>query len=182
MRRAVTAAEFADQLAGVRVSAFRLEQQDQYSEPREDVDLARFLAGERDDPMTYPGFADWCRQITRLTQSGVRWQRVRVQQDPPTPYQRWARYVSQWNIAAGEDIRYLPRPVAHEIGLLPAAGPSDWWLLDDERLLVLTYDGDQHLVGRYLVTDADAVTQARTWRDLAVHHASTLDQIRSAAA
>jgi hypothetical protein len=99
-------------------------------------------------------------------------ERVRVQEDPPTGYQRFERWLDQWNIPAGETMRYMTRQRAHEVGLLPAAGHDDWWLLDSDRLIVMRFAPGGRRVANELVTDPETVLQACKWRDLAVHHAT----------
>jgi hypothetical protein len=100
---------------------------------------------------------------------------------PGLDYQRWERWISSWNIAAGETIRYLTRPRAHEIGLLPAAGTQDWWLLDSNRLIVMRFDAIGRRIHNELVTDSATVVQACAWRDLALHY-SAPSEARSAVA
>lgn len=127
----------------------------------------RFQAGERFDAEQMPGFPGWLGYVQDLTAAGRRMERVRVHQDPPTDYQRYARWVGQWNIRAGEVINYTTRARATEVGLLPDAGTDDWWLLDDQRLVVMEFDADGERTRTYLTTDEDALAQARAWWDLA---------------
>ena len=84
-----------------------------------------------------------------------------------------------WNIRAGEVLRYLPRKEAEEIGLLPAAGPADWWLLDDETLVIMRFDESGNWTGSSLDTGPASVSRARNWRELAIAH--TRPAVRSAA-
>lgn len=100
---------------------------------------------------------------------------------PPTDYQRWERWIGRWNVEAGEKMHYLTRAKAYEIGLLPAAGDVDWWLLDSSRLIMMWFDEVGHRISNELVTDPATVVQACAWRDLAVHCAAP-DNARSAAA
>jgi hypothetical protein len=174
MGEQITGTEFASLLAGFGHTAFRLELQDAYAEPSEDALLAAFLRGERPDPATAPELRQWYEQVSAQTRDGKRIERVRVQQDPPTDYQRFERWVDPGNIQAGEIMRYMTRQRAFEVGLLPAAGTDDWWLLDSSRLLVMHFDTAEvgHRTGSELVTDPAAVVQACAWRDLAVHYAA----------
>lgn len=180
MALALTDEGFAAQLRDFAHTAFRLELRQAYREPSEADTLARFLAGEPQPPTEVPGLAAWFDQIRRQTGEGKRIERVRVHDDPPTDYQRWERWIGQWNSQAGEHLRYLTRRRAHEIGLLPDAGSIDWWLLDSRRLIMMRFDDQGHRIGNELVTDAETVVRACAWRDLAVHH-STPDQPGSAA-
>ncbi|WP_280272171.1 DUF6879 family protein [Nocardia wallacei] len=72
---------------------------------------------------------EWERLVSAVTDRGVVMRRVRVVTEPHTDYQRWGLVVAARNIAAGEDIRYLPRHLAGEVP------PDDWWLLDNERVV-----------------------------------------------
>ncbi len=166
-------AEFWENLHDFQRSAFRLELQLDYREPGE-TDLADlWLAGEQVRPESDPGLAEWFRRVRQHVAAGRTVSRVRAHEDPPTDYQRWERWLGQWNATAGETIRYLTRAQAHEIGLLPAAGDEDWWLYDDTRLLVMRFVGGRR-VQNEIITDRATVRRACEWRDLAVRH-STLD-------
>lgn len=181
VRRLISRTEFADLLATFEHTAFRLELQPRYHEPGEAEAVERFSAGTPLEPTENPNLRDWIKQVTQMVGEGKRFERVRVHDDPPTPYQRWERWAGAWNIRAGEQIRYMTRARAHEVGLLPAAGQLDWWLLDSSKLVTMSFDQDGARLGDELVTDAEAVVQACAWRDLAVHH-STLEQLHGASA
>lgn len=162
--------EWARRLQSFQRSAFRLELQPWYVEPEEAETVARFVAGNPQDPTEVPMLRDWFNQIRELTSRGRRVERVRVQDEPPTDYQRWERFISPWNIAAGETMRYLPRDRAHEIGLLPAAGEADWWLFDDTILMLMFFDEDGRRIRNEITDDLSLIEQARAWRDLAVRY------------
>jgi hypothetical protein len=170
--REISGGEFGDLIQRFRATAFRLEQQPAYAVPNEAEQFDQFRAGLEPDPKEMPGFAAWLDDVATFTRQGRRMSRVRVQSDPPTDYQRWARFVGRWNIDAGEDIRYATRAKAEEVGLLPSAGPHDWWLLDDAQLLRMTFDNDNRCVERHLITDEPSLERARAWRELAIRAAS----------
>ena len=115
-----------------------------------------------------PELRDWYIQVAAQTRVGKTVERVRVQQDPPTGYQRFERWLDQWNLRAGETMGYLTHAQAHAVGLLPAVGQVDWWLLDSSRLLLMHFDETGHRVGNELSTDPAAVAQACAWRDLVI--------------
>lgn len=166
-------AEFYEAIHQFERSAFRLELQRQYLEPVEAEIFAAFMRGESVDPTgVYQG---WYDQVADHTRNGRTVERVRVQEEPPTPYQRFERYLDRWNVAAGEKIRYLSRDLAHQVGLLPAVGSDDWWLLDSSKLIVMRFDGTGHRIHNELVTTPEVVQKACTWRDLAVHHSALAD-------
>lgn len=162
--------EFGAALAAFERSAFRLELQPAYNEPDETEIIERWRKGDREahvDP-----FSGWYLLVVNHRAHGRVMQRVRVQQPPLSEYQVWERWVGRWNTAAGEDIRYMTRDKAHEVGLLPAAGDKDWWLLDEQRLIVMTFDSDNRRVSNELVTDPAMIDTACAWRDLALAHSA----------
>lgn len=182
LTRELPAADFFDTLHSFEREAFRLELQDSYAVPEEDELYPAFLRGERPAPATVsPDLKDWFERIAEHTAKGKHVERVRVQQDPPTQYQQFERWLDRWNLEAGEVMRYLTRKRAHEIGLLPAAGDTDWWLLDNERMILIHFDDEGHPVRYELSTDPATVNLARGWRDLAVRN-SVRANVRGAAA
>jgi hypothetical protein len=116
-------------------------------------------------------------QVARQTAQGKRIGRVRVQAEPPTGYQRWERYVGRWNAAAGEDIRYMSRSRAEQIGL-PL--DHDWWLLDDDRVIAMRFAAAGEIEAMELITGPGSVAAYLTWRDLAVRNATPAEQIAAA--
>jgi hypothetical protein len=175
----LTEDEFAEVLHSFEHTAFRLELQRAYAEPSERDTLAKFAAGEPEPPTEVPILRHWYERVQAHTQQGKSIDRVRVHEDPPTGYQQWERWIGAWNADAGETIRYMTRQNAFEIGLLPAAGDRDWWLLDSNRLIVMFFDESGVRYRNILVTDPAAISQARAWRDLAVQN-SALDRNRDA--
>lgn len=169
MPRALTLDEWADALRTFKRSAFRLELQPSYVEVGDSVQ--RFAAGDPVDPDDVPEFVAWADQIRALTATGRTVERVRVHDEPPTTYQRWERWAARQTVAAGEVIRYLPRSQAFDVGLLPDAGPDDWWLLDDERLVVMRFEGGR-MAEMTIDDDPTRVAEACAWRGLAVQHAT----------
>ncbi len=168
--RLLTDGEFGQALRSFEHTAFRLELQDAYTEPSEAALLAAFLSDDPFPATEVPELRDWYENVAAHVRDGKRVERVRVQQEPPTSYQRFERWLDQWNLREGEIMRYLTRDRAHEIGLLPAAGDQDWWLLDSAQLIVMRFDREGHRIENKLVTDPATVLQACKWRDLAVHH------------
>lgn len=171
MRHPLTAAEWAEELRNFQETAFRLEMQPAYSVPWEAEALARFLSGGEPRPTDEPAFRDWLDQVAGLVAGGRRIERVRIHDDPPTPYQRYVRWVGSWNKRAGEELRYMTRDEALRVGL-PATDTVEWWLMDSKRLIVMRFDHTGRHIDDELVTDPEQIEQACTWRDLAVHHSA----------
>lgn len=181
MQRRVSNEEFGELLRTFDHTAFRLELQPSYAEPEEQETLARFVEGHPQNPTEVPGLAAWFSQIAQLVAEGKRVERVRVQNEPPTAYQQWERWAGQWNIEVGEVMRYMNHSTAQRIGLLPAVGSDDWWLLDSRWLLIMRFDTVGQRTENMLTDDPEQVVQACAWRDLAVHHA-VLESTQDAAA
>jgi hypothetical protein len=97
--------------------------------------------------------------------------RVRIVDTPPTDYQRWMQWMDRWNGEAGEEILYLTRQGAREAGIIPQIGPDDWWLFDDERLVVMRHDGDGRRIQAELFMNEPEVEQALQWRERTIRAA-----------
>jgi hypothetical protein len=173
----ITQAEFNDLLAGFQRTAFRLEAQEGYAMPYEEASFQRFLAGKPEPPTEVDWWRPWLAQVTRLTSEGKQVARVRVLHDPPSDYQRWEVWATPWHAQAGEDIRYLSRAGAGHLGL-PL--DHDWWLLDDEQVIIIRYTPEKAIEGKELISDPGTIGRYRTWRDLAVHNATSADDIAAA--
>ncbi|MGH3728669.1 MAG: DUF6879 family protein [Micromonosporaceae bacterium] len=171
----------------IEYTAFRLELQPEYRVADEQESFQRFLAGEPAMPEDVDGGDEWFSLVRDLTKRGGRMERVRVQEDPPTDYQRWERAWGRWNAEAGERIWYITRQQAHDVGLLPAAGNVDWWLFDSHKLVQMHFDSDGNRGRTELVSDPDAVVRANVWRDTALYHAQrigtlgTVEEVREQA-
>jgi hypothetical protein len=150
-------------------TAFRLENRDRYLDDEEQEPVRRFLAGEPPDDAW---FMDWYEAVRQLVAEGRRMERVRVVSEPHSNYTRFGIDLARrLNVPSGEDIRYLPRSRARELGL----PDEDFWLLDSSRVLLLHFDGDL-LLGAELVTDPAEVVRRAHWRDAAWHYAIPLDR------
>jgi hypothetical protein len=168
----ITGGEFGHYMLTFESTAFRFEQQPAYVVDYEAEYFASWRAGDPRDPREMPELAAWLPMVRDWVQQGRRIERVRIHQDPPTDYQRWVRWVGRHNVEAGELIHYATPERAHEVGLLPDAGPYDWWLLDDARLLRMTFDDEQQCTAMHLITDELSLGRARAWRELAIRAAA----------
>lgn len=170
MREVLPPEALDEAIFSFRRTVFRLEHQPTYAIDFELEVFLRHATGGDASLTQIPEVREWLRRVAERTAAGGRIERVRVVDEPLTPYQAWESWGDRWNTEAGEVIRYMPRSRAHEIGLLPAAGPEDWWLLDDELLLLLIFDEQGRLLHLERTDDEQAVTAARSWRELAVPH------------
>lgn len=110
--------------------------------------------------------------VREAATEGRRFARVRVVSLPLSDYNRWSLEVAQHNIAAGEDIRYLVRGRAQEVGL----PDHDYWLFDSRALLRMVFDDSDRFVGGEIIEDPALVVEHNFWRDAAWHHAVRRDE------
>jgi hypothetical protein len=169
MRRTLTddgaSSEFEQQFRLVQRSAWRWEQQPVYEIGFEQANVEAFLAGNPVDPMTVEGLAYWFRQVAEQTSRGITISRVRILEEPPTPYQRWEKWLDRWNTGAGERIDYLNRSQLAKLGAPAFAPTADWWLFDDEQLMVMHHDEVGHRIRVELFLGEPENETALQWRD-----------------
>jgi hypothetical protein len=148
---------------GFQHTAWRLESRRLYEVDYESGTYQRFLRGE--DPGT-EGRTPWLDAMREQTAQGKRVERVRLFDDPLTTYQQFTFQGARHNAEAGEDIRYLARHDADELGLPEV----DFWLFDSRAVGMMRYEGDRSL-GMELVDDAAEVIRCCQVRDAAWHYA-----------
>lgn len=159
MTRVLSGPEFIDFVLGYQRVAFRLETQDRYVDSEETEPLAKFLAGTPD----YGWNDGWAAMMRRRSTAGQRMERVRVVKEPHSDYARFLLDLALVNVAAGEDIRYLPR---HRAVRLPLPD-YDFWLIDSIKVAVLRFDADGAMLGAELSTDAESIARHLSYRDAA---------------
>ena len=137
-------------------TAFRLEVRDHYQVASDGGDLVRYLAGE-DKPDADRKNA-WLDTLRADTAAGKHRQWVHVVRGPLSDY---LRYACEWgyaiNIHAGAEVRMLDLAECSR----PVGVPDeDFWLLDDEAVLIMSYDG----AGRFLGADPAAISELPRYR------------------
>jgi len=164
----MTPAEFDGWFAGLfEREAFRLELLDCYDSPAARERVQRFMAGEREGQ---PARAFWDGLLAEARRAGKSMSRVHVVSEPLTNYLRWELDYYRGSVAAGEDIRIIPR--ARAAGLdLPG---FDFWLFDGRAAAVMVYDERGAWLHSEIVTDLGFVAACCHWRDVAMHHATEL--------
>lgn len=114
---------------------------------------------------------DWLSMVREAAKGGRQFARVRVVGLPLSDYNRWSYVIAQHNIAAGEDIRYMTRSLAQEVGL----PNQDYWLFDSRTLLQMRFDEDDRFMGGEIIDDPARIVEHNYWRDAAWHHAVRRD-------
>lgn len=145
-------------------TAWRLEVRESYYEKTE---LQQFVTSGP-DAVDLRWLQPWYALIRSHAQARRRVERVRVVSEPHSDYTRFGLWLAGGNVAAGEDVRYLPRARATELRL----PNEDFWLFDSRRLYVLHYDSKDDLLGAEEVTDLRRIVDAAASRDVAWHHAT----------
>lgn len=158
-------AEFVQFARSYKHTAWRLEVRDNYDDPDEADDIRKFIAGE---PLDESWMDDWTGLILRRTLGGQRIGRVRVVSEPWSDYTRFGLNLSRLNVAAGEDIRYLPRDLAKELEL----PEYDFWLLDSSKMCILRHDEHDGLLGADIINDPKVVVEHAYFRDVAQRYAT----------
>lgn len=144
-------------------TAWRLETRRGYEADQVTDRYAAFLRGEGYQPS---GRNQWLDLMRQQTGTGRRVERVRVVDEPPTDNQRFLLAGAEYNIAAGEDIRYLTRSQAQQHGI----PDGDYWMFDSRTVARFHFDG-LATEGVELIEDPAAVLACCQIRDAAWHHA-----------
>jgi hypothetical protein len=164
----LTERDLGELFASFRSTAFRFEIRDRYNSDVGREAFRKFLADEPDD---YVWHQPWLNQIRRDRAAGKTWQRIRIVTVPLSDWSRYGIAVARTGLEAGDEIRYLRRETAYELGL----DPLDAWLFDDRDLIHLHFNDDDTFRGAEAVTDPQVVAEHRCWRDLAWQHALALE-------
>jgi hypothetical protein len=72
-------------------------------------------------------WGDYPQQIAAAVARGVRVRRARIVSEPVSDYIRWEHMLTEVNIKAGEEVRWLPRRQAWGLICLP---PADFFMFD----------------------------------------------------
>jgi hypothetical protein len=141
-----------DLLRACERSAVHLEMRDGYM--RSDPKFIAWQAGHRDDPADRESWwRPWLALIAEITGRGVEVRRARIVSEPISDYIRFEYDVTYTNVAAGEQVRWLPRRRATDIAL-PG---NDFWLFDGRLVLVNHFTGTGESAGHETTTDPDII-------------------------
>jgi hypothetical protein len=162
-----TVPPFGELIAATTSSALHLEMRDAYTPS--DPEFLDWKAGR---PRAAPVSPDWYDLVREHTARGVRFRRARVVSEPISDFIRF-EYESTGglNIAAGEEVRWLPRRRTSDL-CLPG---NDFWLFDDRLIRFHHFSGDGEIVEDQLCSDpavigACAAAFEAVW-DRAIPHA-----------
>lgn len=152
-----------DRLDRFRTRLFRLETLAEYAVDSDGDDYRRWLAGDP-DPLSERK-QRWLDVLRREKAQGRTTARVRILSAQPTDYERYScEFGYALNAEAGEDIRVLrhgehPTPA----GLIM----RDFWLVDDDEVVVMHYDPSGRFRGAQVLPSAEIkaylVTRDALW-------------------
>ncbi|WP_043617277.1 DUF6879 family protein [Nonomuraea candida] len=141
---------FAELLETCHVSAVHLEIHDEHM--TSDPWYQAWLAGEKWTDLS--GAEKWTATLAPAIKRGVKFRRVRMISEPASNYMRWQYEVAPLTqLAAGEDLRWLPRRLASAIAI-PA---NPYWVLDDRLVRFSVYGGDGEVHWRQFTEDSGIV-------------------------
>ncbi|WP_194904364.1 DUF6879 family protein [Catenulispora rubra] len=130
-----------DHLGKATAAALHVEMRDAYGVATESQVWAAWQAaggGTRATDEERSRRAGWLNAVAEATERGVKVRRVRIVSVPVSLYSRFLYAGTGLNIEAGEEVRWLPRPLASDIAL-PG---NDFWLFDDATAVFNLFDGD----------------------------------------
>ncbi len=152
--------------------AFHLELRDAYHVDSEDESYQRWKRGEPSLRSDYD--RPWLRRIKMAVSTGRTVRRVRVISEPLSEYISYEYDGTPQNLAAGEDIRWLPRRLIPADLVFPLDG-RDWWLFDEQLIAIGNFDEHGVPEGSEISTDPAllrkcASTRDRLWAIAIPHH------------
>jgi hypothetical protein len=162
---------FSELIAATTTSAVHLEMRDAYtpSDPQ-------FLEWKAGKPRPVPASPAWYELVRAHVARGVRFRRARIVSEPVSDYIRFEHEATAGlNVAAGEEVRWLPRRRASDL-CLPG---NDFWLFDDRLVRFHHFSGDGDIVEDEMVADPAAAARCSAafeavWERAVPHHAFRL--------
>lgn len=125
-------------------SAVHLEMRDSYAVDYEKAPYAAWKNGFRHDPADRASWwRPWLDLMSQTVSRGVVVRRARIVSEPVSEYIRYEHSGTFTNVAAGEQVRWLPRRHASDIAL-PG---NDFWLFDEQFVRWNHFAGDGSSMG-----------------------------------
>ncbi|MEU8764896.1 DUF6879 family protein [Streptomyces sp. NPDC048659] len=130
---------FGELLKETRHSAVHLEMRDSYAVAGEADDFEAWKrTGVADTDPASPYWSLWVDLVSEAVGRGVVMRRARVVSEPVSDYIRFEHAGTGVVVAAGEEVRWLPRRLASDIAL-PG---NDFWLFDGRLAQFNVFSGD----------------------------------------
>jgi hypothetical protein len=134
-------------------TAFHLEQRDVYAlGAGQSASFEAFLAGDAPDvDPDGPFWGGWVKAVREAANRGVEFRRLRIVSEPLSDYIRWEHAITVVNVAAGEQVRWLPRASCVDLTIVPV----DFWVVDGTSVLFGHFSGDGESTGHEMRTEPD---------------------------
>ncbi|WP_424211271.1 DUF6879 family protein [Streptomyces sp. BI20] len=134
-------------------TACHLEMRDSYAVDYEVGPFAQWRAGHRHDSADRDAWwRPWLTLVADAVARGTVIRRARIVSEPVSEYTRFLYDGTFTNVAAGEDVRWLPRRRASDIAL-PG---NDFWLFDGTLVYWNHFSGDGASLGEEITEDPAA--------------------------
>ncbi|WP_129285858.1 DUF6879 family protein [Streptomyces sp. GZWMJZ-114] len=147
-----------DELIATCRSALHLEMRDAYAVDYEKGPFADWRAGHRLNPAERETWwRPWLDLISETVDRGAEVRRARIVSEPVSEYTRFLYDGTFTNVAAGEQVRWLPRRQASDI---PLPG-NDFWLFDGVWVHWNHFAGDGSSLGAEITDDPHAAAVCR---------------------
>ncbi|MCX4920195.1 DUF6879 family protein [Streptomyces sp. NBC_00687] len=144
---------FPELLGVAQSTAIHLEMRDSYAVDYEQGPFADWRAGFRHDPADRGSWwRPWLDLIHETVSRGVAVRRARIICEPVSEYTRFLYDGTFTNVAAGEQVRWLPRRQASDIAL-PG---NDFWLIDGRLIRWNHFTGEGASAGGEVSKDPAA--------------------------
>jgi hypothetical protein len=154
-------------------TAWRLETLPAYGTPDSDPSFAAYLKLGHLPPLEdRPPKQAWMAAVRAAVAEGKQLGRVHVLRQPLTPYLAYELATYPENVAAGEDVRIGVVDDHPEL----AALDQDFWLLDDELVLVMDYDDAGRFIGLHPTRTPGVVDVCRRVKALAIARSVPLQE------
>ncbi|WP_224279386.1 DUF6879 family protein [Streptomyces sp. LS1784] len=141
---------FVELLNAAQRSAVHLEMRDSYDDPDEAPRVAAWRAGHRHNPADRASWwRPWLDLVSGAVARGVVIRRARIVSEPVSEYTQYLHEGTFTNVAAGEQIRWLPRRQASDLAL-PG---NDFWVFDDTVVRFGHFSGEGVYLGDEVTED-----------------------------
>jgi hypothetical protein len=146
-------------------SAWRLEALPAYGTAESDPAFAAYLRLDHLPPLAErPAKQAWMAAVREATAVGKQLGRVHVLRRPLSPYLAYELATYPENVEAGEDVRIADLDEHPQLARLG----RDFWLLDDQLVLLMDYDSQGRFQALTPTRDPAVLADCQRQRDLAV--------------